>query len=412
MTRRVVADASRLRESGSRALLIGFPLLLAAALAGAVPWAGDYGAGNFTGDDPAVAISALLHGHLMAAAHDQPFIGLTSIILRLPVVALARLFGSGTMLEYRLGVFVCGWATGLVGVVVARWARARGRSLSSALLIVTLMVLSPMAVGLQLDGHPEELLGGALCVAAVLSAMADRPMVAGVMLGLALGTKEWALVAVVPVVLACSRQRLRMVTVAAGVAAPLVLVLPLLDPSAFLRVSKTIGDTRFVYFRSWWWPLVTQSSGTPYLHLLPFGLSRTDVSWLDPAAALALGWRYQRMAAHRDSADALGLLALLLLLRCTLDPEFSGYYVVPFLIALLAWEALVRKGLPLGALLAMSGFFLGEHLTSRTPAFLWDFVLTLGLTTYLVHGTLLGSARSAPLDVLRRTVTRLQQALG
>jgi hypothetical protein len=47
--------------------------------------------------------------------------------------------------------------------------------------------------------------------------------------------------------------------------------------------------------------------------------------------------------------NALALLALLLLLRCMLDPWDVVYYPLPFAIALLSWETLVRGRAPLGA---------------------------------------------------------------
>lgn len=70
----------------------------AAVLAAAVHSAGDYGSG--IADDPAPAISALVHGHVLTAAHDQPFMGLTSILLRLPFAAIATALGGGRMLSY------------------------------------------------------------------------------------------------------------------------------------------------------------------------------------------------------------------------------------------------------------------------------------------------------------------------
>ena len=51
-------------------------------------------------------------------------------------------------------------------------------------------------------GHPEELLGGALCVGAVLAALRGRTLPAAVLLGLALATKQWAVIAVLPVLAA------------------------------------------------------------------------------------------------------------------------------------------------------------------------------------------------------------------
>ncbi len=374
------------------------PALPAGALALAVSWIGDYGAGIDGGDNPAPTIGALLHGNLGTAAHDQPIMGLVSILVRMPFVALAWAFGGGSMLGYRLGVFACGWIVGIVGVKVARWACARGRSPAGAAAIVALMVVNPVTIGIHLDGHPEELLGGALCVAAVLAAIDDRPMLAGAMLGLALGTKEWTLVAVVPVFLACRRDRGRMLLLAAVVAAPLVVALPLADPSAFARASKFVADLRFVYFRSWWWPLsdahtvtihLAGYTGTATDHVLPLHLMRGQVALLAPAVALGIGWRYARVARGHDPADALGLLALLLLLRCTLDPSFSSYYVVPFLIALLSWEALVRPGLPVGSLAGMAVFWLSGTFTSHPPAAACDLAVTLGLTVYLVRATLM-----------------------
>ena len=48
----------------------------------------------------------------------------------------------------------------------------------------------------------------------------------------------------------------------------------------------------------------------------------------------------------------LALLALLFLLRCLLDPVDNAYYHVPFLLSLMAWEGLVRRGLPLVSILS------------------------------------------------------------
>ncbi len=71
-------------------------------------------------------------------------------------------------------------------------------------------------------------------------------------------------------------------------------------------------------------------------------------------------WRLQRGGVQRR--DALALLALLLLLRCMLDPWDSVYYLVPAVLALVAWEALAREGLPTGAM-ALVGL---GHLTFVT----------------------------------------------
>ena len=77
---------------------------------------------------------------------------------------------------------------------------------------------------------------------------------------------------------------------------------------------------------------------------------RVPPEWLSPlthpliaflVVPLSLLWARVRGAAPRvDGEQLLALLALLLLARCILDPWNNVYYALPFLLALLAWEAL------------------------------------------------------------------------
>ena len=59
-----------------------------------------------------------------------------------------------------------------------------------------------------------------------------------------------------------------------------------------------------------------------------------------------LYWR-RRRAGHPE--DALALLALLFLARCALDPNDIGYYHVPLVLSIAAWESLRPRGLPIVA---------------------------------------------------------------
>ena len=61
---------------------------------------------------------------------------------------------------------------------------------------------------------------------------------------------------------------------------------------------------------------------------------------------IPIGWLFWRRRATFEPSDALGLFALLMLLRCVLDPWNIDYYHAPFLLSLLAWEALSRDGWP------------------------------------------------------------------
>jgi hypothetical protein len=241
------------------------------------------------------------------------------------------------------------------------------------------------------------------------------------MLGLAVGTKEWALLAALPATVACLRGRCRMLPVAAVVAAPLVLTLPVMDPTAFMRASRGIGGLNWPSFRSWWWMVsgyrhVKSAHGlSTSVHLLPLGLTRADVSLLPLLIAVPLGWLHLR--GQPRPQDAMRLLALVLLLRCTLDPECGPYYTVPAIAALLAWEGLDGRLSP-AALLATAFFSLGEHealaaATLRTAQVCW-LAGTVGLTAYLLRGEfrLLTAARHRLIALVPTHRERRPEAAG
>ena len=76
----------------------------------------------------------------------------------------------------------------------------------------------------------------------------------------------------------------------------------------------------------------------------------------------ALVARVRRLSLARD--DAFALMALVLLLRCTLDTETMPYYHAALLLDLLAWDALVGERLPLRALAATAAaYILFDRLT-------------------------------------------------
>jgi hypothetical protein len=105
----------------------------------------------------------------------------------------------------------------------------------------------------------------------------------------------------------------------------------------------------------WWFLGHVHTSSADGLVDIPLGwrvsprwiseLSHPAIALMGLPASLAF-WRLRR-----PRADALGLLALLLLVRCVVDPWNYSYYELPFLIALLAWEARSRGAAPVGTLL-------------------------------------------------------------
>jgi hypothetical protein len=165
-----------------------------------------------------------------------------------------------------------------------------------------------------------------------------------------LATKQWALLAVLPTLLAAPRRQLTILAGAGAVAAALTLPLMLADASRFGAVAESAaGQTPAAASTTpWnlWWPLAD-------LMTVP-GLG---TRWVAPAwvgtvshpliVALALplsGLLWLRRDRRLD--DALLLLALLFLLRCLLDNWSNDYYHAPFFLSLLAWETVRRPGVP------------------------------------------------------------------
>ena len=288
--------------------------------------------------DAAPGIQALAAWDLHGWLATQPQMGQLSILLRAPVQAL----GLSELWTYRLGALVL--LAGPVALTVVLWNGRRPRNLS-ALVLVAVICLNPMTIRALHLGHPEEPLGGALCAIALLLAIDGRARGAGLALGLALATKQWAIFAVLPVIFACApEQRRTLMTVAATVAAVLVLPPILLSPHAFAAsMNRPLAGLSIMRPANLW------SLVVPPQHYADIGGEVVGLAVVPPwlrslahplvvglALTLALLWRPRGAAIGADSA--LALLALLFLMRCLLDPWNHGYYHWPFLAALACWE--------------------------------------------------------------------------
>jgi hypothetical protein len=227
---------------------------------------------------------------------------------------------------------------------------------------VALLVLNPMVENAMQYGHPEEVLGAALCAGAVLAAIRGRPVWAGVMLALAVTTKQWAALAVVPVAIALPRVHRRAALAALAVAAVLTVPFLVANWQRFSDVTHQISSPGTeVRPTNVYAPFVEVEhrrvfDGVEYISLRrltwPAWAGRASrFAILVVGVALAALYAFRRRA-EEDRTDVMALLALLLLLRCMLDTLNNGYYHLPFLFALAAWEGLKRGGLPIATLLA------------------------------------------------------------
>jgi hypothetical protein len=324
-----------------------------------VAGSGDYQPGGpVGGDNAAPAIGALIHGHLTALAQQQPFMGLVSLVWRAPFTGGAVWLGGSPHLAYQLGTLAC-----LLPILgAALWLAGRARSPAqcvAAAAAVALIAGGPTTVAAATLGHPEEVLAAALAAGAVIVAGWNRPMSAAVLLGLAVGTKPWALIAVPCVLLTLSTRRTASAALSAAVAMPALALLPLLNRAAFGRVSRQVDGPHLINPLSVWWPTGAQHLGAAGVrtHVLPLALTRSTAAAIVLALACAGIWAYARRAhgSTRDGRpaqiDGLALLAVLGLVRCLADPLPDTYYLVALVIPLALWEAGTLRRLPLLAAL-------------------------------------------------------------
>jgi hypothetical protein len=258
--------------------------------------------------------------------------------------APVALLGAGMDWTFRLnalpGLLV------LAGLATSLHARERAHML----LAVALVAGSPAAY-LALDaGHPEDVLAGAAAVAGVLAAVRTRATLSAVLLTIAILAKQTAVLALLPAALALPKPKLRVLIAPAAAALLVYGGLVLARPNGLSDVAGNVGAGAGSFFHPWqvWWPLGVPSS--PEWAAAGHG-EITSPAWLAPiphplivalALPLSLAW-WWRAGRDRSREDALALFALLALERCALDPWNLGYYHLPLVLALAAWETEKRR---------------------------------------------------------------------
>jgi hypothetical protein len=338
-------------------VLIAFTLGCCAYTALNAPLGGDYPGPTCKGCDYAgPPIEALASGHIGKFFSTQPVMGSFTLLLRVPGVAVARSLGAGELAQYRVGSLICLLFAAALAWVIVVLMRPRGKQWWLVGVLLGVLLAGPITAKALVWGHPEELVGALLCVLAVVLASRRRVVLAGVALGLALATKQWAVLAILPTVIACPGQRTRLLTVMAGVAAVFILPMLIGDPGRFadlnFRASLATGNGSqlFVTPTNIWFPYGKQAGfvlgpggGSQYT------LSSSLANIVHPlllVVCLAVTLIYWRGARRRSADDLVLLLALLFLLRCLLDPLATSYHHVPFFVAIASYEALRRRGIP------------------------------------------------------------------
>ena len=319
-----------------------------------------YGFGwNDYASEVAPAYDALTAGHVLQFLQLAPGYG-GSLELRAPFALIPGLWGGGAVAVYQAVSIPCLAAAALLAVWLVARMREIGHGRLARATALGVCIVNPVTLYALQDGHAEELLGAVLCVAAVLAAQRGHASWSGILLGLAIVNKQWALLAIGPVLVALGAHRWRASAVAGALAAcfyfPLWLSAHVGQTSSgapgALAVSS--GGTIFQPWQLWWFLGSHGQTVRDTFGVVKVGY-RMPPAWIqsiDHPLIVALAVPVTLLAVFRRRTDAMLLLAFLLAIRFAFDTWDTVYYPLPFIFALLAWECLDRRRPPVLALAA------------------------------------------------------------
>lgn len=315
--------------------------------------------------ESASAVGRLMAGDLHGFLALAPAYG-GSLVLGAPALALGGALG-GLDLAYRLDALGCIGAVAALALALAARQRRGGRPALGRWMLIVLLVASPAASWALKEGHPEELLAAAACIGGMVLVLRGRITSGAILLGLAVAFKQWAILALPLAFVSVPGHRLRLSLLAAGSAMLLWAPLLLGGGNRFVAASRGLAHAPYIFHTEqiWWTlhldylrplggPTATRFGPAPIALVANYSHPLIAVV----AVLLAVAWWARRRQVQ--PADALLMLALVMLLRCLLDPWNVLYYQLPFLVALGAWEAVGGRRFPLftlaASLLVWTGF--------------------------------------------------------
>lgn len=292
---------------------------------------------------------------------------------------------SGSLIPtIRLGYV--GWLFLMVGAVALLRATGRGRTRWESTALVLLALTPSVAMCLNEYFHPQDLVAMGLILVGISFACRDSWTGVGVLLGLALATQQFTLLALAPlVVVAPPRRLVRMLLSLVGTFGVIVITVVTLSSSESLKAIFAGSGT-------------TWNSGTllDALHLsggLLFLISR----FLPIVAAMTLAWWFGNRIGPAVLAPVplIALVTSSMILRLIFEVNFWGYYLMATSVLLILLDVAlsrIRWQLILWLVLQPFAFhpviggvrsFGPEHV-SWLPLWLWQIIFASGALALVV----------------------------
>ncbi len=339
-----MAALLRRPDTAPWALATAFAIVLLFAGSRDVFWMGDFYLEVYP------AYQAMMAGHTSAFFDLLPGYSGFVVVVGAPAALLTGALGGIETMVFRFTAVPGLISLAAVGVALAGPVRAAGNRAWPLFLL--LGAGGALALSALQYGHPEDMLATGLAIGAVLAARGGRVGWASVLIVGAVVAKQWAVIAILPAAMAAPRGGWKIALAGATGAA----ILLALQTGAGGPVHGTITNTGTLFHpHQLFWPFGIPA--TPEFIEAGHG-TRMGPAWLAPltrpmivgaAVAVAVAW-WLRSGPERNRDDVLGVLALVFLLRCMLDPWDLVYYHLPLVVALAAWEARRGRDLPVLAL--------------------------------------------------------------
>jgi hypothetical protein len=282
-----------------------------------------------------------------------------------------------------IGFGYLAWFALLAGAVSLLRAAGRGRTGWEVAGVVLVALLPPGWDALMNEYHPQDLLAMGLLLGALACALRRTWLWSGILIGLAVSSQQFALLALAPLfVVAPGRARWR---VAIGAAAAwLVVALPFAATSRRTLNAVTIGTGNYPSYGGTW---------VRFLHLN--GTPLVLVSRVLPiVAAIALSWwLFAKLGERvREPVPLVALMTVCLSMRLVFEQNMFGYYFMAMAVLLillevidgrlrgelLAWVAMIvlaYDAIPFG--LAYNAVSWGERALILVPEIAMAIVLAL-----------------------------------